>query len=482
MFEETEVLTKRTFQDDSEVTYMRVKRPRQSQGWGCHCTTSTRGVSDCYQYQLWKRVFDDARPSLVRMLRPMPLLDYLPKKGLDLPAKTLEEIRLEKNDRLKSQRLLEYIGRLAQQEESSRAYERFVEAIEEYNDTEGPRKEYDSLRDLVEREIRRSIDLLTDYPLEDVIHPTPVTSHSPLLTRSHRLYKSFWYDSSNGTLVNFQRVRTMFLENLQEAKSCSVRAKLILAIDATCTHVPIVLKIASTEEVVELLEEALSWCGKIMYDDAIVMKPRLLRRIACIHLREFKSVEARRKLEEAKMQVNLCSAPDVGKADFYWLLSWISFFEILENNKIERLETEWPTIRDAIQKAMSVACRLDNLLRKAYMSRIACNAACLYLQMAEIIEQIPDRIKLMEDREQLTPGTLRARARRFREENVTIEHMAKRDLSLALVVDKWLSRVTNDYKSEYHRDIANTVHPKGHEKSNIVFITNSKLCEELTFL
>ena len=471
------MLTKRTLQDDSEVTYMRVKRPRQSQGWGSHCTTSMREVSE--YYQLWKRVFDDARPSLVRMLCPMPLLDYLPKKGLDVPAKIIQEIRQEKNDRLKSQRLVEYVGSLAQEEGSSKAYESFVAAIQEYSDTEGPCKKCDSLRDLVEREIRRNIDLLTD---EEVIHPTPATRHSPLLTRSHRLYRSFWYESSNGTLVDFQSARARFLKNLREAKSCNVRAKLILAIDATCTHVPIVLKKASAEEVVELLEEALSWCGKIMYDDAIVIKPRLLRRIACIHLRELKLVPARRKLEEAKMQVNLCPAPDVGKADFYWLLAWLSFFEILENNEIDRLEAEWSTIQDAIQKAMSVACGVDDLLQKAYTSRIACNAACLYLQMAEIIEQNPDRIKLMEGREQLTTGTLRARARRFRVENVTTQYMAERDLSLALIVDKWLSCVTNDYKSENHRDIANRVHPKEHEKSNIVFITNSKLCEELAFL
>jgi hypothetical protein len=393
------------------------------------------------------------------------LLDYLPRNGLELPLDVIDTILGENPDlHAKSQRLVDSVHRLAKLENSPRAYECLMRAILDFCDERRIAARYDTLRHLVEfTEIRVVLnndsdgDLSLapgDQPEPGVERPVVLPGHSnPLFMHAlNELYKMCWFMASDPDQVGFHSRQSSFLSSLATS-SCSekVLVQHILGVDALCTHVPIAEKIVPAEDVIHLLRDAMEMCYEVRYKIAVYLRLRLLRRIACIYFRQSQLKEAREVIDEAKYEESNCRDADVGRADFHWLLAWITFSEILDSGDcMQRLQKEWGTIHKSIHRALDIACQLPDItLQKAYTSRIACNAACLHLQMADIVENNVTCLG-----EQLTASNLRSKAREFREENITKGEMAKRDSHLVSDVDDWLSNTLTVSKT---RDVSNNV-------------------------
>ena len=195
--------------------------------------------------------------------------------------------------------------------------------------------------------------------------------------RMLRVYCGMWFRSSNGDILNIHN----------EIQFCTDPVERVTVIDAVCTHVPITLRIARREYVIEWLRIGLARCEGIKHSDAKILIVRLKRRIACIYFRQQMLSKARQEIDEVKGIITgmLKDCVDVGIADAYWLLAWIKLYEVWGDQH---------ALADALQDilyngrmALKIAQKLeDEALRKACSGRIACSLACLMLHLASCFE------------------------------------------------------------------------------------------------
>ena len=263
--------------------------------------------------------------------------------------------------------------------------------------------------------------------------------------RMLRMYCGMWFRSSNGDILNIRN----------EIQFRTDPVEMITVIDAVCTHVPITLRKARREDVIEWLRIGLARCENIEHSVAKILIVRLKRRIACIYFRQQMLSEARQEIDEVKGIITgmLKDCVDVGIADAYWLLAWIKLYEVWDNQH---------ALADALQDilyngrmALEIAQKLpDEALQKACSGRIACLVACLMLHLASCFKH--ERAELVKEAKELV-------------NEISQCVLAKSDWSLWCRVNLWLNRICGESSKSAHllNHVINEC--RGVDTSNSVF-------------
>ena len=267
-------------------------------------------------------------------------------------------------------------------------------------------------------------------------------------SRTNRIYYDIWSSSSNGDTPDIRVVIHQYDTDIIDK---------VIAIDAVCTHVPIILGQVPLEDVVRWLHRGLDLCDGIRHSIAKVLIVRLKRRIACIYFRQGMLEKARKEIDEVQGLIHymLKDCVDVGIADGYWLLAWIRLYEVWHNES--QLAAALPDILYNARMALKVADQLPTEeLRAAYCGRIACNSACLKLLIASHSHFQDRRDALVEEADEHISKTAHSM-------------LAKRDRSLWCRVKVWLHLIKGE-PSEVPKDLSIIIRDCcGFDSSNNVF-------------
>ena len=159
-------------------------------------------------------------------------------------------------------------------------------------------------------------------------------------------------------------------------------------------------------------------------------------------------------LKEARKEINqllgtifytLRNCVDVGIADTFWLLAWITLFEVWDNES--QLADALPFILDNARMAYEIAQRLPNSseeLRKAYRGRIACSFACLKLVIASHRVFQHRKAVLEKEAEELINNTTQCT-------------LAKSDRSLWCRAKLWLHHLSGEPSEEIPNDLSQII-------------------------
>ena len=234
----------------------------------------------------------------------------------------------------------------------------------------------------------------------------------------------------------------------------------ITVIDAVCTHVPITLGTTTLEDIIGWLNRGLDLCNSTKHAPAQVLEVRLRRRKACIYFRQGMLEEARKEIDQefGIIFYTLRNCVDVGIADTFWLLAWITLFEVWDNES--QFADALQYILDNARLAYEIAQRLPNSneeLRKAYCGRIACTFACLKLVIASRSHFKHRKPTLEKEAEELI-------------NNTTPSTLAKRDRSLWCRAKLWLHHLSGESSEQIPDDLSQIIlECRGVDSSNNVF-------------